>query len=83
MRKIQLQTSICRHRRAKPKRFSKGLIQNTFIAMKTLDEFIDIELSAGDMNQILGGSAYDECITCTPKGNHVDANDMDDTEAFI
>lgn len=51
--------------------------------MKTLDEITDIELSAGDMNQILGGSAYPDCITCTPKGNHVDANDIDDTEALL
>lgn len=42
--------------------------------MKTLDEITDIELSAGDMNQILGGSAYPDCI---------DANDIDDTEALL
>lgn len=51
--------------------------------MKTLDGIIDIELSAGDMNQVLGGSAYPDCVTCTPKGNHVDTNDMDDTDPMM
>lgn len=45
--------------------------------MKTikLEKLIKKELPKEQMNKIRGGES---CVTCTPKGNHVDANDVED-----
>ena len=44
--------------------------------MQESNELDVMVLHPEEMHLVLGG-LYGDCITCTPKGNHTDANDDD------
>ncbi len=47
--------------------------------MTKLEKMTINELSKEQMNEVIGGVS-ENCATCTPRGGHVDSNDMEDIE---